>query len=230
MIDPRAIDTIGIVDTETATLAGPVIEAAVVRHSILESCVVSSWSSLVLHHENPAAHVNRIKPSALSYGLLPAEAASLVREHLGRCDVVIGWNVDFDREMLSAMPGGVNLVVTWVDAMFLPWPHAKPYAPMHEVALGMGVGIVQVHRALPDCLLLARMLDRAVELGLDVRTMLEHAMQPRKLYEALQAFKDNQLAKDAGFRFDRATTRWLRQATASEVAALPFPCMEVTGT
>ncbi len=218
-------ETIWITDTETSGLDGPVVEVALVRWSLQFACVVSCWSTLVLHHENLGEQVNRIPPTALGMGVLPSDAIESVSSRVGD-GVVLGWNINFDRQRLEEMPGRMSPSLRWVDAANLPWPNAKPYAPMHETALAMGVGIVHAHRALPDCLLIARMLERAVELGLDVRAMLAHAMQPRKLYVGLQHFNDNQAAKDLGFWFDRATKRWLRQATASEVAAFPFPCRE----
>ena len=226
-------DVLAIFDTETSDLDGHVVELAVVRWSVRHSCIVSTWSTLVVHHENAATHVNRIPLEALGHGMLQSMAVDRTSELLLGVDVVLGWHVDFDREHFEKMPGYLGWSsklsgLRWVDAMLMPWPNTKPYSPLVETALANGIGVVSSHRAIADCLIIARMLERMVELGQDVNAMLERAMQPRKMYQGLQHFNDNRIAKEAGFWFDKPTKRWLRLATASEVAELPFPCREAT--
>ena len=225
-LDYNALLDVTLADTETDGLDGPVIELALVRWNVQHACIVSTWSSLVMHHQNRGESVNRIPADALDRGLLKSDIATRLCEELPKAPVILGWNIQYDRQGLEELVS-VPLPFTWVDAMNVAWPLAKPYAPLYEVALANGVPIVQAHRALSDCLTLARLLERMAEQGINVRELLRKAAEPRRLYQGLQKFEDNQTAKDMGFWWEQGRKMWLRRATPSEVAALPFPCREV---
>lgn len=52
--------------------------------------------------------------------------------------------------------------------------------------------------------------------------MIEVAAQPRFLYEAVVGYDDRELAKVAGFYWDKGAKKWLKKMTEDEAEALNF--------
>jgi len=102
------------------------------------------------------------------------------------------------------------------------WPNPCASKALVSIALAHGVGVVSAHRAMADCDIIARLLTRVHEMGIDLEDMIRTAMLPRARVQALVSYDDRQLAKDAGFQWDTGTRRWMADLTEPEIHALSF--------
>jgi DNA polymerase-3 subunit epsilon len=223
---PVKLDTILILDTET-TGTDPakdrIVEIGAVLWSVEHTCALSAWSELVIGDGNAAETINRIPAAALVRGIKPPAAMATLRALAGRADVVVAHNASFDRGFI-----GEDVGLPWVCSMDdLAWPRQASGTSLAATALAHDVGIVTAHRALADCLILARLLERVTELGHDVRAMLRLGLRPKATYQAMVSYADRELAKAAGFTWHGEAKRWTRRLAAEDVAGLPFKVVEV---
>jgi DNA polymerase III epsilon subunit-like protein len=208
----KRIKTIAIVDTETTGL-GPfakpprpqdsVIEIGVVLWSVEHASILSTWSDLIVEPTNDAESINHISPGLLARGTTREDVMQTLTGYAQRADVAVAHRSEFDSTFLGPIDRGDLFdprILPWVCSKSeIEWPLSKPGDGLAYVALAHKVPVTDTHRALSDCLLLARTFERCAELGHDVSLMLERAMRPRAEYRSMQAFGDNQKAKDAGF-------------------------------
>lgn len=160
-----------IVDVETTGLdpgKHVVIEAAVVLYDLEALTVLTSYSTLVhqrdaVTHGNPARKWNGIDPAWLR-GMPSQESAwPRVKDVLARAELVLAHRAVFDR---GFFPRELRELRPWSCTKFgVRWPHG-PYGGhlvelvrAHELAYLGREEAEQEHRALGDCLLLARLLE-----------------------------------------------------------------------
>lgn len=221
-----------IIDTETAGLedAAPVIEIGAVLYSVENQCSLQELSTLIPAHENPAEPINRIKAEALQE-IECTRSTSCAMELLfsmsRSADVFVAHNAEFDSKRLFGNTQFLPLAsLPWLCTMAdFKWPLAtREQGSLIGLALDHGVGVSSAHRALTDCRLIAALFDRMD----DLPSMFAVAMRPKALFVGLQPFEDNQLAKDAGFKWDRLVPRkWSRMMAIEDAAALGFPVRKV---
>ncbi len=220
------LDTLLILDTETTGIdpkEDRIVEVGAVLWSVEHSCTLSAWSELVIGEGNPAEAINRIPSAALAHGLELSLALGVLRALAARADVVVAHNALFDRAFI-----GSDLGLPWVCSMDdLVWPRTAGGRNLVAIAVAHDVGIVSAHRALADCLILARLFERAHELGHDVREMLRHGLRPKATYQAMVSYADRELAKAAGFTWDAEAKRWTRRLAAEDVKGLPFRVVQI---
>jgi DNA polymerase-3 subunit epsilon len=219
------LDTLLILDTET-TGTDPaedrVVEIGAVLWSLEHKCVLSAWSELVIGAGNAAESINRIPEGALPSGLKLAEALQAVGTLARRAQVAVAHNAQFDRAFIG------DLGLPWVCSMEdLAWPRSGSGRSLAAIALAHDVGIVSTHRALADCLILARLFERASELGHDVRGMVHRGLRPKATYQAMVSYADRELAKAAGFSWEGDAKRWTRRLAAADAAGLPFKAVPI---
>jgi DNA polymerase-3 subunit epsilon len=186
--------------------------------------VFASASWIVRAPANAAEAINRIPSAAVAAGIDRADSDDRWRIWSASCDAIVAHNAAFDRQWLP----DVNR--PWIcTADDVTWPRGSESRSLVSLCLAHGVGVTHAHRALTDCLLIARLLERCAELGHDVGEMFARALAPKRLYRSMQAFADNDKARAHGFRFDYGTKRWLRRMTAEQASTLPasFPFEEV---
>lgn len=223
-----------ITDVETTGLdpaSDHVIEVAIVEWSVKHRTIIRAASGLAEHESNPAESVNRIPAAALSDPALDYEPWNFVANMVddathfeGSC--FVAHRAEFDRSFY--LPH-IRCRLPWACSKFdIAWPRSAPGASLVEVALAHDVAVAYNHRALADCLLLARIFERVAELGHDVEKLLSDALLPRITLQAFQKFEDNDKAKAAGFRFDGATKRWLKRVRKDQPGEFPFRVREVT--
>lgn len=220
--------TVLILDTETTGLAPEsdrVIEVAAVRYSLAHRCVLESYASLIRGDGNAAENVNHIPAAALAGGEAPHIAWQTVECMGARSDAVLAHNADFDR---SFTPREVLANIPWIDTCgAVDWPRqSKPGASLISLCLDHGLGVVDPHRALSDCLMLARLLARVAETH-DVNAILARGLRPRAMFQALVSYDDRALASDAGFRWKPETKQWLRRMAVEDAAQLGFRTKEI---
>jgi DNA polymerase III subunit epsilon len=226
------METVLILDTETTGLTpaeGEVIEIAAVRYSLSDACVIEAHSWLVQAESNPAEPVNHIAPASLKHGVDLAWAWNETDTSADGCDAVLAHNSDFDRQWVPEEAERL-LALPWIDTCgAITWPReSKPGSSLIHLALDHGLAVVDPHRALSDCLLLARLLTRCAELGHELATLLAPGLRPRALFQALVSFDDREKAKSAGFHWDAPTKRWLRKMVIEETGSLGFRVQEVS--
>lgn len=238
-----------IVDTETSDRQdgderAELIELALVLYSVTNQTTLMEFSTLVpCLHGNRAESVNRIKMAALrEVSAIEAsmEAArdadpdntsldvtsAVVCHMLRSADALVSYNVEFDARFFR--PGHyvgppASIDWPWLCAMSdFKWPRAnRQQGSLINLALDHGIGVASAHRALTDCRLLAELFDHADNLA----AMFDIALRPKAMFQGLQAFADNQLAKDAGFKWERENAprkSWTRIMAIEDAAALPF--------
>ena len=222
---PTKLDTLLFVDTETTGLpedpAARTIEIACVWWHIERQCVLAAWSELVQHGSNEAENVNRIPRPVLSLGLSPDHAAQGFLSRVARADVLLAHRAEFDRQFVPKTDK------PWVCTKFhFDWPYGAPGESLVPLAIANGVAVTHAHRALTDCMLMARLFESLS--GPDtIRTRLINAMRPRKRYRAAVSFDQKDLAKDRGFMWKPETKEWLRDIADGDAKEFPFKVVEV---
>lgn len=214
-----------IIDVETTGLepADPIIEVGAILYSVEHQCSLQELSTLLIADGNAAEPINRIKPAALTdLALTSPFAMEMLFSMSKHADVYVAHNAEFDRVRVFGNTDFLPMAsLPWVDSMDMPWPLAsKQQGSLINLALDHGIGVASAHRALTDCRLIASLFDRMA----DLPAMFEVAMRPKALFVGMQSFADNQLAKDAGFKWDRLVPKkWARMLAIEDAALLSFP-------
>jgi DNA polymerase-3 subunit epsilon len=224
------MDRILILDTETAGLEPEkdrCIEVAVVTYSIAHRAVVDAHSWLLQADSNAAEPINHIPAGLLDpmHAYDPMYVWSQVEERADEAEAILAHNADFDRHWAPEFKHTISHEpIPWIDTCgAVDWPkQSKPGASLINLALEHGLAVVDPHRALSDCLLLARLLTRCAELGHDVSTILERGLRPTATFQALVTYDQRQAAKDAGFHWEAPRKQWLRKMAIEDAAKLPF--------
>lgn len=223
--------TLILTDVETTGLSPEtdrVIEVATVMFDVQAACVTASFSSLIYADSNAAIDINRIPAEVLLDAPRGDYAWARVDELIALANgesAFVAHRAEFDR---GFYPPELAARLPWICSKFdIEWPCSKPGASLVEVALAHGVPIHENHRAMTDCMLLAKTFASCAREGADLQAMLARAMRPRATYQALVSFDEKDKAKAAGFQWDGATKRWLRRLAEEDAAAIGFPVKEV---
>ena len=226
------IDLIAIVDTETSGLdpeEDRVLEIGIVVWSLTEMAMISARSLLVYTGDpipEEAERVHKITPELAAYGMIRDDAANAYHDEIRDAQAIVEYSgTEFDRGFLRAF-GAPS--VPWIDTYHCDWPEWSSSRSLVSVAIAHGVAVTGAHRALADCLLLARLLRRVRSFGVDPRSLLEHAARPRLTYRALVSYDDRQLAKDHGCRWDAERRWWVGSCAVVDADALPYMIDMVT--
>ena len=221
------MDFVAILDTETSALTpeeGECIEVALVRYSVKHACVVDSFSRVMQSGENAAERINHIPASLLKqYGYAHDTIWRWLDAACAPCEAVLAHNADFDRQWV---PESNLLRKPWIDpCRMVDWPkQSKPGSSLINLALEHGLGVVDPHRALSDCLMLARLMTRCAELGHDLEAILARGLRPAAMFEALVPIQRKDEAKDLGFGWMNAgyERKWTRKMAIEDTKSLPF--------
>lgn len=227
-----------IVDSETTGLDAKrdyAIEVGCVLWSVEHRSVIEAWSTLIAGpNGNPAEAINGIPASALTDAADAVVVKVRLLEFAGRADAIVAHSADFDRAFLAPIAD----VLPWIcSCNDIEWPGARiaanveparerPGQSLVALCLAHGLGVSHAHRALTDCLLLARLLERVAEMGHDVEAMLTRGLRPKATFQALVSFDDKDKAKAAGFKWVPETKMWLRRMAVEDAKALPFQVRE----
>lgn len=232
-----------IVDTETGGLdpkVDPLVELGLVLWNVEARAIVHARSYLVIGDSNAAESVNRIPVRLLAptrWTLTRAQAVEMACSFANGAtqngaDVLAAHNADFDRAFLPELNDR-----RWLDTKSdCEWPGVPTGASLNETSLALLGYAVRGHRALADCLTIARCFEKTAELleytegstGFD--KWLAHALRPRAVFEVADKRFDearNAKAKELGFRWDAAAKSWRRRLAIEDAKAMPFEVRRV---
>lgn len=192
-----------------------VIEVATILYSVKHAAPIQTYSSLILSTSNGAEAINGISPLLLASGESPELVWIRTRELLRRADFIVGHNCGFDYDFTPTdCRGTAPWVCSMNDLSFGTSPRGTTLAAL---ALSQGVPLLSAHRALPDVDTLMRLFQRVQERGADITEMFRLAMRPKVIVQGLAPFEQNQLMKDAGFRWEPAPKkRWVKKMFKEE--------------
>ncbi len=227
---PPAPEKLLILDTETTALSpadGQCIEVGAVLFHVPSRSVLCQVSFLLPAASNGAEAINGI---AAAVSRLPQPwqpALALFEALVADADALLAHNAAFDRQWFGhgCLP---FLGKPWICSMEdIRWPadrHLRATPSVRDLALAYGVPVWAAHRALTDCIYLAQVFERCAEL----ESLLQAALEPRRLYRACLSYAERHRARDAGFRWNEPVSgAWSRRLSQREVDALPFPVQPV---
>lgn len=207
-----------------------VIEIGYVLWSVKHRTIVECFSSLVYADSNAAEPFNAISPAVLRTldKKVDAEMAwDLVGLAAEQADAVLAHQADFDRAFAenSRETPSVHALIEkpWICTIEdFVWPRDDLAArSLVAIALAHGVAVTSAHRAINDCLLLARLLERMGDEVEDrLHLALQRAMRPKNEFIARTAYKDKDLVKMHGFHWNG--TVWHRRMAVEDAEKLPF--------
>lgn len=213
--------------TGTDPDADHAIEVGCILYSLEYATPVEFFASLLEGEHNEAQAINRIPPEALQHlGRNATEVWTIVRELASVADVIVAHRAAFD---LQFVPEDLRTFRPWVcSANDIAWPQKRSsWDALSSLALAHDVGVVEAHRALADCSLLARLLTRCSMQGVNLSALLVKAARPKATFQALVSYDQRELAKSADFHWEPATKRWLRTMAVDDAARLPFQTKEI---
>jgi len=223
-----------LIDVETTGVdpsKDRVIEVAAAFFNLERAMVVEQHSWLVRAEENAAEEVNGIPAEILRTHPRVRDEASIdrvVAPWALAADAVAAHNAAFDRRFFSAEIRCRPWICTMDD---VAWPRGSATKGLDRIAVAHGVPVVAAHRAMTDVDLLARLLERVAELGHNLVEMMQLALQPKARFIVKErAFSEerNELAKKAGFTFDRPTKTWGRFMRPADTVDLPFEVKQMS--
>jgi DNA polymerase-3 subunit epsilon len=224
-----------VLDLETSGLdpaTHQIIELGHVLWSVEHRTILECYSSLLAAESNGAERFNGIPEAVLSEADDPYIAWEITAQAAARADCVLAHSAQFDRGFAEAARMsyeavervlGLPWICTMEDAL---WPQTPASRSLVSIALAHGVAVTSAHRAINDCLLLARLLER---MGDDVEPFLEIALgrslRPKKEFIARTPYEQKDEVKAAGFHWNG--TVWSRYMAVEDADQLPFAVVPV---
>ena len=221
--------TVLLLDTETTGTdeRAVCIEVAAVLYSVQYASVVAAYSSLIRADANPAEAVNRISPELVRTGSAAANVWNDVANLAGEAEAIVAHGVEFDRRFVPVdVYADHRSSIPWICSMEdLAWPRASSSRGLVAVALAHDVGVESAHRALADVMLLARLLTRVRDMGVDLESFLARGLRPKARFAVADRRFDparNEVAHAHGFRWKAEERAWIRTMAIEDAGSLPF--------
>jgi DNA polymerase-3 subunit epsilon len=221
---------IAILDCETTGLdpeTDAVIEVAAILYDTQHREILQQVSTLLLVEANPAEEINGIPPELprMVADDLANAALEVVFEMACKSAYLVAFNSDFDQQFCDKENLFGGLAKPWADAAAIQYPRQSTKRDLVNIALANGIPVVNAHRALDDCRLVADLLGKVP----DLEYQLARAARPKATVIALVSYDDRHLAKDAGFVWDSLVSKaWAKRMPLEDAEALPF-AVEVLG-
>ena len=215
---------VAIVDVETTGLnpeTDAVIEVAAILYSTEHRAILQQVSTLLHVDENPAESVNGINPE-ITFEIASLFHSEAIAKMLEASSYAVAFNSDFDRQWFSFEDNhvGESVEIPWSDAAAITYPRMGHKRDLVNLAIANGIPVVNAHRALDDCRILADLLGKVP----DLEYQLARAARPKATVIALVSYDDRHLAKDAGFVWDSLVSKaWAKRMPIEDTESLPFP-------
>lgn len=219
---------VAITDVETTGLdpaQHKCVEVAVVLYDAAKACVLEASSSLIRCETNEAEAINRIPVSALQVAPFASDVWPCVAELVSDASAFVAHNAPFDA---SFYPPALAATRPWIDTkQDLQWPRGAPGDKLVTLALAHDLGVSHAHRAMVDCDLIARLLTRVSEMGVDLVPFLKRGLRPKATFLSLAPFERKDEVKAAGFSWDPAARQWSRTMAVEDAEKLAFPTRRI---
>jgi DNA polymerase III epsilon subunit-like protein len=200
-----------VIDTETTGVeraADHLIEWAAALYSVEERAILWAHSAIVPSTDtNPpdAALVNHITDAMLVVPWTERESLLPLVGVAGETGVpltaIAAHNAEFDRAFVERAMFPFHRhgkPIPWIDTRSdITYPRARGSQHLSHICADHGIPAVQAHRALSDVLMLCELLGKVD----DLEAQIAQALLPRALFESLQPFEENHLAKAHGFGY-----------------------------
>ncbi len=223
-------ENILILDTETTGLDNEnddCLEVGSILFNVKSRSVLAQQSFLLPVENNNAERINNIPAEITRLPQPFVDAIKYFESLVQFSDVIVAHNAEFDMKWfgLKKLP---QIEKRWICSMDdITWPsdrQLKTRPSVRDLTLAYGVPVWNSHRALTDCIYLAEVFKRCVEL----EKLLIRALEPKVLVRAEISYDKRHLAKKAGFRWnDSIKGAWSRKMSQREMKKLEFPVHEV---
>lgn len=226
-----------ILDVETQGLEPDehqIIEVGYVLWSVEYRTIRECYSSLFFAESNAAEPFNAI-PAALlqTSGDDPDITWEIVANAARQADCVVAHSAPFDRDFVEIEPSknasAATMFATLEPLLSLPWlctledlvwPVTPASRSLVNIALAHGVAVTCAHRAINDCLLLARLFERIDDIDDRLHLAMQRAARPKARFIARTSYDDKDKAKAAGFHWNGRV--WHRTMAIEDAAKLGF--------
>ena len=220
---------VALLDTETQGLdveKDRVIEVAVTLYSLTHASPIESYACILKADSNAAESKNGISPALLSeHGLHSADVWERVMELSVEADCMCAHRAEFDKKFVDKATGehGLHIDKLWVCSKTdLRWPGGLQGDHLVHLALALGLGVANAHRAGADVEMMSRILTRAAEKGANLEEMFRQGMRPKKRFVAHVPFDMNYMLKENGFLWEPTRKQWYRNMPPEDAEALSF--------
>lgn len=222
--------TVCILDLETTGVDrenDQILEVGYVLWSVEHCTILEVYSGLLPAAANPAQEVNGIPQAAL-----PVEPWDDVWEHVSgaivRSDAVAAHQCDFDRAFVARVRPELAEARPWICTREdMRWPRNGTGESLIATALAHGVAVVSAHRAISDCLLIARLFEVVPDIAERLEAARVHALLPKVRLVSLAPFEEKETVKAHGFKWDPNRREWWRVMAVEDAKGLPFKTREV---
>ena len=216
-----------VVDVETTGLnpeTDAVIEVASILYSVKHRAILQQVSTLLPVDENPAYSTNEISPEMAHDLVVAWDSRAFIAKTIGEMmkasDYIVAFNADFDKAFMEKESALWVTAKPWADAAAIQYPRMGHKRDLVNLAIANGIPVVNAHRALDDCRLVADLLGKVP----DLEYQLARAARPKATVIALVSYDDRHMAKDAGFVWDSLVSKaWAKRMPLEDTEALPFP-------
>ena len=219
-----------ILDTETTGLDNEkddCLEVGSILFNVKSRSVLAQQSFLLPVEINNAEKINNIPAEITRLPQPLFEAIKYFESLVQVSDVIVAHNAEFDMKWFgfNKLP---QIEKQWICSMDdITWPadrQLKTRPSVRDLALAYGVPVWNAHRALTDCIYLAEVFQRCV----DLEKLLIRALEPKVLLRAEVSYDQRHLAKKAGFTWNDAIKgAWSRRMSRRDMEKLEFPVHEV---
>lgn len=202
---------------------------------ILYSVEHLTWeytSSIVLQvPEYGAEEIHKI-PKGIE-GIDPAAAWLTFQGVAMEADHILCHNVEFDKSFVmkalnydESSISGIGWICTCYD---LQWPsQVREGDGLVSLALSHGLAVMASHRAIDDCMLIARLLTHVGQHG-DLQAHLARGLRPKGKFWAVTSYQEKDLARNAGFKWNPDARQWQRTMAIEDIGKLPFDVVRLDG-
>ncbi len=221
-----------ILDTETTGLnpkTDSLLEIAVILWSVEHRCILMQASTLICYEpliQNPAEPINGIPSRALEFTFNYKDGLKMVNQMSSSATYICAHNAEFDKSFCQNLEGLELPVDNWIDTQDIIYPKSQycKGRSLNNLAITHDIPIVDSHRALDDCKLLAKLL----ALVPDLTMQLSNASRQKVLVKSLEE-KPGILSRQYGFRWNLIIpSAWAKYMPEEDIKLLPFKAIKIS--
>ena len=178
--------------------------------------VQQTFSTLIpFAGENNGFIVNKIVKESTQTTPNYDKILDLLNSIKSNIDYCVSYNAEYDKPLLEPWLGDCN----WLCAMKdIKIPYYSERIPnLLNLAVYHGVPICSAHRALDDCLILARLFDVLGNIEDLVIDAVKRSNSPKVSVIAKVSYNDKDKAKQKGFWFDKDFRHWYKEVSQCEL-------------